>query len=107
MIGPGNPDGHTLDTAGNLYQCVFSRGCIERFTPEGIHNLTIDLPARCPTCPVFGGSNLKVLYLTSASETLLPGERQILGDQGGHVLKIDLSKILNDASGIIKPEFDG
>ena len=107
MLGPGLPDGHTLDTAGNVYQCVFSRGSIERFTPDGIHDLTINLPARCPTCPVFGGQDLTTLYVTSASQALMPGEQQLLGDEGGCVLSIDLSQLMAGAKGIVKPDFNG
>jgi sugar lactone lactonase YvrE len=105
-LGPGMPDGHTLDTAGRVYQAVFSRSCIERFTPDGTHDLTIEVPARAPTCPVFGGQELTTLYVTTASEPLLPGETAA-GDLGGNILKIDLAEVLGDAKGTAKHEFAG
>lgn len=105
MLGPGGPDGHTLDSAGNVYQTVFGRGCIERFTPEGIHDLTIKLPARCPTCPTFGGPDMKTLYITTASAPLLPGEVALANDQGGNILQADLSDFMPTAEGRLKPLF--
>lgn len=106
MLGPGHPDGCTLDSRGNLYQAVFARSCIERFTPSGEHDLTINLPARCPTCPVFGGKNLDKLFVITASEALQPGEAELLGDQGGNVLCISLKEHLpSGAKGIVKHDF--
>jgi L-arabinonolactonase len=106
-LGPGNPDGHTLDTAGRVYQAVFARACIERFAPDGTHDLTIELPARCPTCPMFGGDALTSLYVTTASEALLPGEAAA-GDLGGSVLRIDLAEVLGEGvKGTVKHEFAG
>lgn len=105
-VGPGFPDGHTLDSAGNVYQAVFARGLIERFTPEGINDLTIKLPARFPTCPIFGGKDLKQLYITTASEALQPGEKELAGDLGGCILKVDLSEFMPQAEGLVKPLFN-
>lgn len=105
-VGPGFPDGHALDSAGNVYQAVFGRGLIERFTPEGVNDLTIKLPARFPTCPAFGGKDMKQLYITTASEPLLPGEKELAGDQGGCVLKVDLSSYMQSSNGCVKPPFN-
>lgn len=105
VVGPGFPDGHALDSAGNIYQAVFGRGLIERFTPEGVNDLSINLGARFPTCPAFGCKNMKQLYITTASEPLQPGEKELGGDLGGCILKVDLSEHIPNA-GTIKPYFN-
>lgn len=111
MLGPGFPDGHILDTHGNVWQAVYGRSLVERFTPagegQGKNDLQIQVPARCPTCPVFGGQNLDQLYVTTASQELKPGEAELLKDQGGSILRIDLSKVLNGAKGTVKHSFGG
>lgn len=95
-----------MDSAGNIYQAVFGRGLIERFTPEGVNDLTIKLGARCPTCPVFAGKDLKQLYITTASKPLYPGEKELIGDLGGCILKVDLSDHMQAVDGTIKPCFN-
>jgi hypothetical protein len=47
-LGLGNPDRHTLDIVGRVYQAVFARACIERFAPDGTHDLTIGAPRALP-----------------------------------------------------------
>lgn len=89
---------------GNVYQAQFGASTVERFTPEGVNDLTIQLPARCPTCPVFGGPDLTSLYVTTASEALLPGE-MAAGDLGGMVFRIDLSE--EGVKGVVKHQFAG
>lgn len=105
LVGPGFPDGMTMDTRGRLYVATFARSCIERFLPDGTPDLVINLPARCPTCPVWGGKDLTQLYVTTASKALNPGEKELLGDQGGDILRIDMTELLDGARGILKHEF--
>lgn len=108
MVGPGFPDGHTLDSRGRVYQAVFARGLIERFTPDGECDLQIETGARCPTSCVFGGDSLRTLLVTTASEALQPGEIQVGGDRGGNILRIDLDDVLEEGvKGVVKPSFDG
>ena len=108
MLGPGGPDGHTIDSRGRIYQAVFGRGLVERFTPDGKCDLQVEINARCPTSVVFGGDSLRTLYVTTASIELLSGEITVKGDLGGQILKIDLDDILEEGvKGLVKPEFDG
>ena len=37
-------------------------------SPEGVLLREVRLPVRCPTMPCFGGSDLRILYVTSASD---------------------------------------
>jgi len=108
VLGEGTPDGMTADSAGNIYVADFGRACVQGFSPDGQQFLQINLPARCPTCPVFGGDNLRTLYVTTATEALLPGEQAILGDLGGNIFKVDLDAVLQaGVKGVVKHAFAG
>lgn len=104
LLGPGYPDGMMLDTKGRVYVATFFRACIERFLPDGTPDLVISLPARCPTCPVWGGKNLTQLYITTASKALTLAERTALNDQGGDILRVDMTEHLDGAKGVLKHE---
>lgn len=46
-----------------------------RYDPTGRVARVVRLPVQRPTCPAFGGANLDVLYVTSASINLSAAER--------------------------------
>ena len=43
---------------------------LTRLAPDGSVSLELDLPVLQPTCPVFGGEDLGVMFVTSASEDM-------------------------------------
>ncbi|MGC1506236.1 MAG: SMP-30/gluconolactonase/LRE family protein [Sulfitobacter sp.] len=61
-----NPDGAVTDADGNLWVAVWGSSCVICFAPDGRELNRIDLPVRQPTCPAFGGPELRDLYITSA-----------------------------------------
>ena len=63
----GRPDGAAVDTAGNYWCAMFEGGRLLKFSPAGALLDDIPVPMRCPTMPCFGGSDLKTLFITSAS----------------------------------------
>jgi sugar lactone lactonase YvrE len=64
----GYPDGMTFDASGRLWVAFWDGGCVRAFDPaSGGSLLRVSLPASRPTSCVFGGSNLEVLFVTSAS----------------------------------------
>lgn len=67
------PDGACVDVDGCLWTAFFAGGCIVRYRPDGVIDRTIRLPVTNPTCLCFGGSDLKTLYVTSATKFLSPG----------------------------------
>lgn len=71
----GSPDGSTIDSEGFVWNCRFGGGCIVRIAPDGSIDRIIDMPVTNPTTAVFGGPDLKTLYITSASVFTPPTER--------------------------------
>lgn len=66
----GVPDGSALDREGGLWNARFGGGCIVRFDPSGEVDRLVELPATNPTSCAFGGPNLDILYITTASPSL-------------------------------------
>ena len=62
---PGMPDGATVDAEGNYWSARVWGGCVVRFDRSGTLTARIDLPAKGPTCPAFGGPALSRLYMTT------------------------------------------
>ncbi len=65
-----NPDGAVCDAEGYLWNAQWGAWRIARYAPDGSFDRAIELPASQPTCPAFGGPDLKTLFVTSASEGL-------------------------------------
>jgi sugar lactone lactonase YvrE len=63
----GRPDGAAVDAEGNYWVAMFEGGRLLKLSPEGELLREIALPVRCPTAVAFGGADLHVLYITSAS----------------------------------------
>ena len=69
----GFPDGSTIDTDGCLWNCRWGGSCVVRYTPSGEVDQVIELPVENITNCVFGGKDLKTLFITSAKN---PGKNQ-------------------------------
>ncbi|MCX7560141.1 SMP-30/gluconolactonase/LRE family protein [Sulfitobacter sp. F26204] len=65
-----NPDGAVTDARGNLWVAMWGSSCVICFATDGREINRIPVPARQPTCPAFGGSDLCDLYVTSAQQGL-------------------------------------
>ncbi|XP_063826556.1 regucalcin-like [Ostrinia nubilalis] len=64
----GVPDGHTIDTDGNLWVAVFNGSCILHINPKTGQLLRkVSIPALQVTSVTFGGPQLDVLFVTTAS----------------------------------------
>jgi len=62
----GCADGATVDAEGCYWSTLPESGKLCRFDPDGRLMRTIMLPTAIPTCCEFGGSNLDILYVTTA-----------------------------------------
>lgn len=69
---PGRPDGSAVDAEGCLWNCEYGGWRIVRYTPAGEIDQVFPVPAANPTCCAFGGSDLRTLYVTSATQRLTP-----------------------------------
>ncbi len=74
----GLPDGLTVDSMGYIWSARWDGSSIVRYTPEGKLDRRIVLPAKKITSLVFGGEDLKDIYITSAG-----GEKRPAEDAGG------------------------
>ena len=68
--GPGGPDGAVVDSDGYLWNAQWGGSKIVRYAPDGSIDREVHVPVSQPSCPAFGGSDLKTLYITSAREGL-------------------------------------
>jgi sugar lactone lactonase YvrE/DNA-binding IclR family transcriptional regulator len=62
----GKPDGLTVDAEGCLWIAVWDGWHLARYSPGGELLQRIRLPVPRPTSCIFGGTNLRTLYVTSA-----------------------------------------
>ncbi|WP_449221380.1 SMP-30/gluconolactonase/LRE family protein [Tistrella mobilis] len=63
-----HPDGAVVDAEGCLWNARWGAGQVVRYSPEGKVIDSIALPVAQTTCPAFGGTDLKSLYVTSAAD---------------------------------------
>ncbi|GIK96365.1 MAG: gluconolactonase [Alphaproteobacteria bacterium] len=70
----GCPDGLTVDREGCLWVAHWDGWCVTRHDERGREVLRLDFPVPRPTCPAFGGPDMSVLYVTSATMHLTEAE---------------------------------
>lgn len=70
------PDGACVDVDGCIWQAFFAGGRVVRYRPDGQIDMRIELPVKNPTCVCFGGTDLKTLYVTTATKFMTPEERE-------------------------------
>lgn len=57
-------------------QAQFNGGSLVRYAPDGRIDRILPLPVRRPTCSTFGGPDLDLLYITTASQGMSAAEMQ-------------------------------
>jgi L-arabinonolactonase len=99
--GLGIPDGAAVDAEGYIWNARWGAGAVARINPAGQVDRIVKVAATNPTACCFGGSNLDILYVTSARYGLSAAQLQ---DQplGGGVFAIT-----TDVPGVDKPAFGG
>ena len=71
---PAFADGSTIDAEGFLWNAEFNGWRVVRYAPDGRIDRVIEVPTHRPTCCAFGGPNLDILYITTASQQMTPDE---------------------------------
>ena len=75
----GAPDGLTVDEEGGVWVAFYGGGSVRRYTPDGMLDEVIEVPAKQVTACTFGGSGLDQLFITTSREDLKPGEDPLAG----------------------------
>ncbi|MGB3796805.1 MAG: SMP-30/gluconolactonase/LRE family protein [Alteraurantiacibacter sp.] len=68
------PDGPVVDAEDHVWTGLYLGGKVARFTPDGVLDQTIDIPARDITKMAFGGADLRTAYVTSAMKNMEPAD---------------------------------
>lgn len=71
-----NPDGLTVDSAGNVWVALNGAGRVRCHSPQGELLAEVELPVRLVTACTFGGDDLRDLYVTTSREDLEDPEPQ-------------------------------
>ncbi|MEM7721942.1 MAG: SMP-30/gluconolactonase/LRE family protein [Pseudomonadota bacterium] len=85
-----NPDGAVIDVDGNFWCAEWGGSRIAGYDARGEFIEEIALPVPQPTCPAFGGPNLKTLYITSARQGL-PGDAMDAAPLSGQTFRVETS----------------
>jgi sugar lactone lactonase YvrE len=75
----GRPDGLTVDADGGVWVALNHSGTVRRYTPAGVQDVVIEVPARQVTACTFGGPDLTDLYITTSREGLADGDDPLAG----------------------------
>jgi L-arabinonolactonase len=97
----GHPDGATVDAEGYVWSAQIFAGQVRRYAPDGTLDRIIEIPTPKVTCCAFGGPNLDILYVTTASMAM---DRAALAADplAGKLFAIDVG-----VTGIAEPVFGG
>lgn len=71
---PGFADGSTVDAEGFLWNAEFNAWRVVRYAPDGRVDRVIEVPTQRPTCCAFGGPDLDILFVTTASQQMSASE---------------------------------
>ena len=86
----GVPDGSTMDSEGFVWNCRWGGSCVVRLDPLGRVDRVLEVPVENVTNCVFGGKDLKTLFITTARQGLSK-EYVTKNPYAGSLFAIDLS----------------
>ena len=84
----GVPDGMTVDRGGDLWVAFYGGGAVRRYGPGGTLRQVVHLPAAQATSCGFGGPELDVLFVATATEDY-DEDRRAREPLSGTLLRID------------------
>jgi len=96
---PAFADGSAVDAEGFLWNAQFNGGQLVRYAPDGRIDRVLPLPVQRPTCCAFGGADLDLLHITTASQNMSPAEL-LLQPLAGALLAINVG-----VRGLPEPRF--
>ena len=75
-VSPAFADGSAVDAEGFLWNAQFNGSQLVRYAPDGSIDRVLPLPVQRPTCCAFGGADLDMLYITTASQGMSQADMQ-------------------------------
>ena len=100
-VDKGVPDGLTVDSEGYIWNAQWGAWRVVRYAPDGSVDFILEMPVEKPTSCMFGGPDLKDLYVTSASIHLSEEDRA----KQPHAGCVFVAR--SDTPGIPEPRFAG
>ncbi len=88
----GRPDGAAVDVEGYYWSAGISAGVLNRWAPDGRLDRQISLPCVAPTCPCFGGPDMKTIFITSLSHDL-PTEKLAAKPLSGGIFALEVETL--------------
>ena len=88
LPGGGSPGGAAVDTEGCYWVAMRDGARLLRLAPDGRNVGEVRLPVRCPTALCFGGTDLRTIYVTTASGTAAADGASARGQSDGCVLSL-------------------
>lgn len=85
--GAGVPDGMTVDAEGYIWSARWDGAALYRYTPQGVEERRIDIPAKKVSSVIFGGDDLRDMYVTTALTGNTKAEE---GEGAGAVFRLRL-----------------
>jgi sugar lactone lactonase YvrE len=82
-----------------LWNAEFNGWRVVRYAPDGRIDRVIEVPTHRPTCCAFGGPNLDILYITTASQQM-SAEELAKQPLAGSLLAVDAGM-----RGLVEPRF--
>lgn len=76
------PDGPVVDADDYVWTGLYLGGKVARFSPEGVLVTTVDIPARDVTKVQFGGADLSIAFVTTATKNMEPSDMEVYPDAG-------------------------
>jgi len=70
LPGGGRPDGLTVDADGGVWTAVSNGGAVYRYSPAGVLQEKLEVPASKVTACTFGGEHLDQLFITTSQENV-------------------------------------
>ncbi|MEC9483638.1 MAG: SMP-30/gluconolactonase/LRE family protein [Halomonas sp.] len=98
---PGVPDGAAVDSEGNYWCALYDGGQIACFSPQGRLLECHEVPCPHPTMVAFGGSDLRTLFITTATQHLDEAGKQRWPLAGS------LFSLQVETPGLVEPVFTG
>jgi sugar lactone lactonase YvrE len=82
----GMPDGMTVDSEGYVWSAQWDGSLVVRYTPKGVEERRIPIPAKKSSSVIFGGHDYADIYVTSAGGD----HKETEGAAAGAVFKTNL-----------------